>query len=331
MSTVYFKEPKIVEKETSFEASKYGKVVIGGLERGYGTTLGNAMRRVLLFSLPGAAVTGIKVEGVHHEFETVPGVKEDLSEIILNLKRVAAKTILEENFNDDEMVIAQISKTGTADAADNEVTAGDITGNIEICNPELHIATLEEGMSLDMYIAFNTGRGYVPASDNDNQALENVLGVGAIAVDSIYTPVEKVNYTVETDRQQDDMTGEKLILEVWTDGSIEPSDAISKGAKVLSEHLAVFMSLKDVDEFNVMKAAEVDKEENDSLDMLVDEVDFSKRVKSCLAQNGIVRLGELVEKSEAELSSFRNFGDTSLRDVRERLAELGLSLRSDEE
>ena len=297
---------------------KYGKFVVEPLERGYGTTLGNSLRRVLLSSLPGTAVTSVKIEGILHEFSTIPGVKEDVTEIILNLKKLAVRISGEEDKS------AIINAVGPA-----AVTAGDIQADadVEIYNPELHIATLEDNASLYIEMNLARGRGYVTAELNKN---ENTP-IGVIPVDSIYTPVRKANFAVENTRVGQVTDYDKLSLEVWTDGSVSPRESVSIGAKIMQEHLKLFIDLDDsTDGLDIM----VEKEENQKervLEMTIEELELSVRSFNCLKRANINTVEELTLKSEDDMMKVRNLGKKSLEEVKQKLEELGLGLRPGDE
>ncbi len=310
-------KPKIEIVETN-EDKTYGKFVLEPLERGYGTTLGNSLRRILLSSLPGAAVSSIKINGVLHEFSTVPGVYEDVSEIILNIKDIAA------NIYTDEPVNITIDAKGPKD-----IKAGDIvTGpEVEILNKDLHIASLEEDAELFMELVMVKGRGYVPAEQNKNEEDP----IGTLPIDSIFTPVKKVNFSVENTRVGQFADYDKLILEVWTDGSIAPKEATSLGAKILNEHLNLFIALTDhVGDVEIMVEKEEDKKEK-VLEMTIEELDLSVRSYNCLKRAGINTVEELTQRSEEDMMKVRNLGKKSLEEVQNKLAELELSLQNSEE
>ena len=295
------------------EDGNYGKFVVEPLERGYGTTLGNALRRILLSSLPGAAVTSIKIDGVLHEFSTIPGVKEDVTEIILNLKKLAVRL----NGESTKRVI--INAVGP-----KEVTAADIIGDadMEIFNPDLHIATLEENATLVMEINLARGRGYVPAEMNKN---ENTP-ISVIPTDSIYTPVRKVNFTVENTRVGQVTDYDRLVLEIWTDGSITPDEGVSIGAKIMQEHLNLFIALTDVTgSMEIMVEKEEDQKEK-ALEMTIEELELSVRSFNCLKRAAINTVEELTQKSEDDMMKVRNLGKKSLDEVKAKLEELGLGL-----
>lgn len=300
------------------EDGNYGKFVVEPLERGYGTTLGNALRRILLSSLPGAAVTSVKIDGVLHEFSTIPGVKEDVTEIILNLKKLAVRL----NGENTKRVI--INAVGP-----KEVTAADIIGDseMEIFNPDLHIATLEENATLVMEINLARGRGYVPAEMNKT---ENTP-ISVISVDSIYTPVRKVNFTIENTRVGQVTDYDRLVLEIWTDGSITPDEGVSIGAKIMQEHLNLFIQLTDTtDAMEIMVEKEEDQKEK-ALEMTIEELELSVRSFNCLKRAAINTVEELTQKSEDDMMKVRNLGKKSLDEVKAKLEELGLGLRPSDE
>ncbi len=310
-------KPKIEIVEQS-EDNTYGKFVVEPLERGYGITLGNSLRRILLSSLPGAAVTSVKIEGVLHEFSTVPGVQEDVTDIILNLKNLCLKI-----HSDEEKILRVETQT------EGPVTAGDIIpdADVEILNPELHLATLDTGARLFMEITISKGRGY--SSAEKNKKGEHIIGV--IPIDSIYTPVRKVNYTVENTRVGQITDYDKLTLEVWTNGSIRPDEATSLSAKILSEHLRLFMGLTEtVNDVEIM--VEKEEEQKDKiLEMTIEELDLSVRSYNCLKRAGINTVEELIQRNEEDMMKVRNLGKKSLEEVVNKLHELGLSLRDDDE
>ncbi|KGF09295.1 DNA-directed RNA polymerase subunit alpha [Clostridiales bacterium S5-A14a] len=300
------------------EDRKYGKFVIEPLERGYGTTLGNAMRRILLSSLPGAAVTSVKIDGVLHEFSTIPNVREDVTEIILNLKQLAVR------LNSEEPKKVIINAVGP-----KEVTAADIIGDseLEIFNKDLHIAQLEEGANLIMEITIARGRGYRTADQNKDETTP----IAVIPVDSIFTPVKKVNYMVEDTRVGQVTDYDKLTLEIWTDGSVTPEEGVSIGAKIMDEHLNLLMSLDDsADNFEIMIEKEEDQKAK-SLEMTIEELELSVRSSNCLKRANINTVEELTEKTEDEMLKVRNLGKKSLDEVKNKLEELGLSLKETDE
>ena len=284
--------------------NSYGKYVVEPLERGYGTTLGNSLRRILLSSLPGTAVTSIKIAGVQHEFTTIPGVKEDVTEIVLNVKSIIAKLYSE--------------GVKTVDIKSD--------GEVEILNPDLHIATLGPDASLNMELTLSHGRGYVPA--DKNKTPQTVIGV--IPVDSIYTPVRKVNYTVENTRVGDATDYDKLTLEVWTNGTIDARDAVSLGARILCDHFALFTDLSETmgNRSTVVEKAETQRDK--VLELTIEELDLSVRSFNCLKRANINTVEDLISKTEDEMMKVRNLGRKSLEEVINKLAMMGLSLASDE-
>ena len=296
----------------------YGKFVVEPLERGYGTTLGNALRRILLSSLPGAAVTSVKIDGILHEFSTIPGVKEDVTEIILNLKKLAVRL---EGENTKRAIINAVGP--------KEVTAADIIGDsdIEIFNQDLHIATLEENATLVMEINFARGRGYVPAEQNKTESTP----ISVIPVDSIYTPVRKVNFTVENTRVGQVTDYDRLVLEIWTDGSITPEEGVSIGAKIMQEHLNLFIQLTETtDAMEIMVEKEEDQKEK-ALEMTIEELELSVRSFNCLKRAAINTVEELTQKTEEDMMKVRNLGKKSLDEVKAKLEELGLGLKPSDE
>ena len=298
----------------------YGKFVVEPLERGYGTTIGNSLRRVLLSSLPGVAVTSIKIDGILHEFSTIEGVKEDVTEIVLNIKGLIAK------INGEGPKVAYIEAEGPC-----EVTAGSIKcdSEVEILDPDMHIATVGEGGRLFMELTLDKGRGYVPA-DRNKQMMNPVIGV--IPVDSIYTPVMKVNYTVENTRVGQITDYDKLTLEVWTNGVLHAQEAVSLGARVLTEHLNLFVDLSgDSLEGNPILVTSDDTAQTTVLSMTIEELEFSVRSLNCLKRAGINTVEELISHTEADMMKIRNLGRKSLEEVISKLESLGLALRDDEE
>ena len=302
---VEIEKPRIESNEKDGDIS-YGKYVVEPLEHGYGTTLGNALRRILLSSLPGTAVTTIKIAGVQHEFSTIPGVKEDVTQIVLNVKGITAKL----HSPGTKRVYIQASGEG-------EVTAGDIKadGEVEILNPDLHIATLSADATLNMELTLSHGRGYVPADRNKPE--QTIIGV--IPVDSLYSPVNRVNYTVENTRVGNMTDYDKLTLEVWTDGTISARDAVSLGAKILCDHLVLFTDLSDT----VGTRSTV-------LEMTIEELDLSVRSFNCLKRANINTVEDLISKTEDEMMKVRNLGRKSLEEVINKLNMMGLSLAKEE-
>ena len=302
------------------EDGTYGKFIVEPLERGYGTTIGNCMRRILLSPLPGAAITSVKIDGILHEFSTIPGVKEDVTEIILNLKRLAVK--IDDPAMEDKRAI--INAGGP-----KEVTAADIVidNETQIFNPDLHIATLSENATLVMEMNIATGRGYVTAEENKTESTP----ISVIPVDSIFTPVKRANFSVENTRVGQTTDYDKLILELWTDGSITPDEGVSIGAKIMQEHLNLFIGLgKDMDNMEFMIERDVDRKEK-ALEMTIEELELSVRSFNCLKRANINTVDELIKKSEAEMMKVRNLGMKSLVEVKNKLSELGLELRSNDD
>ncbi|MCI6275891.1 MAG: DNA-directed RNA polymerase subunit alpha [Clostridium sp.] len=310
-------KPKIECVEVSEDGS-YGKFVVEPLERGYGITLGNALRRILLSSLPGVAATSIKIDGVLHELSTVQGVKEDVTEIILNIKALALT------------MTGEGPKTIYIDAqGPGEVTGADIKtdGDVEVINKDLHIATLDSDGKLYMEITVNNGRGYVSQTRNKTDDLP----ISSIAVDSIYTPVKRVNFTVENTRVGQISDYDKLILEIWTNGTIKTEEAISLSAKILIEHFKLFMTLTDhANDVEIMIEKEEDKKEK-ALEMTIEELDLSVRSYNCLKRAGINTVQELAQRSMDDMMKVRNLGKKSLEEVERKLKELGLGLRLNDE
>ena len=313
---IEFEKPNIHKVE---ETDNYGKFVVEPLERGYGTTLGNSLRRVLIASLPGAAITSMQIDGVLHEFSTVEGVTEDVTQIILNLKKVSLKLDSEDQKN------LELDVKGPA-----EVTASDIQGDNEvtILNPDLHIATVADGAELHIKLTADKGRGYLSA--NDNKARMDDLAIGVLPIDSIYTPIERVNYTVENARVGQRNDYDKLTLDVWTDGSLTPTEAVSLGAKILTEHLAMFVDLTETAQnAQVM----VDKEETHKekmLEMTIEELDLSVRSYNCLKRAGINTVKELTDRTVSDMMKVRNLGQKSLEEIKLKLNDLGVSFRQDD-
>ena len=314
---IEIEKPQIECIETPGDAS-YGKYVIEPLERGYGTTLGNALRRIMLSSLPGTAATSIKIAGVQHEFSTIPGVKEDVTEIVLNVKSLLTKLHCEGTKT------VYIEATGPC-----EVTAGDIKsdGEVEVLNPELHLATLDVGATLSMEITLSHGRGYVSADRNKAQR-PGVIGV--IPIDSIYTPVYKVNYTVENTRVGSMSDFDKLTLEVWTDSTISARDAVSLGAKILCDHFALFTDLSDAVGNRPTVVEKTETQRDKVLEMTIEELDLSVRSFNCLKRANINTVEDLISKTQDEMIKVRNLGRKSLEEVEHKLAMMGLSLADED-
>lgn len=311
---IEFEKPRITKID---EDRDYGKFVIEPLERGYGTTLGNSLRRILLSSLPGAAITNLQIDGVLHEFATIDGVREDVTQIILNIKGLALKLFAEEEKT------LEIDVTGPA-----TVTAGDILtdSDVEILNKDLYICEVAEGATFHARLVVKPGRGYVQADENKNEDMP----IGVLPVDSIYTPVRRVNYQVENTRvgRRDDF--DKLTLEVWTDGSIMPQEAISLAAKIMTEHLDIFVNLTDEAKNAEIMVEKEETQKEKMLEMTIEELDLSVRSYNCLKRAGINTVQELTDKSEPEMIKVRNLGRKSLEEVKVKLHDLGLGLRQDD-
>jgi len=313
---VEIERPRI-ECNESPEDESYGRYVIEPLERGYGTTLGNSLRRILLSSLPGTAVTTVKIAGIQHEFSTIPGIKEDVTEIILNIKGIVAR------LHADRAKTVYIEASGEC-----IVTAGDIKadGEVEILNPEMHIATLSADASLSMELTIDHGRGYMSAERNKLQ--QPIIGV--IPIDSIYTPVQKVNYTVENTRVGNVTDFDKLTIEVWTDKTITARDAVSLGAKILCDHFTLFTDLSESisNQSTVVEKAEAQRDK--VLEMTIEELDLSVRSFNCLKRVNINTVEDLISKTEDDMIKVRNLGRKSLEEVIHKLAMMGLSLKNEE-
>ena len=315
-----FEKPDYKVKEY-IKDSHYGKFELEPLERGFGTTLGNALRRVMLSSLPGDAITSVKIDGVAHEFQKIDGVVEDVTAIVLNLKGIVIK-----NHAKDENKIIRLTKN-----TPGVVTAGDIEkdADIEILNPDQVIATLVEGGSLNMEMTIGSGRGYVVADDNKKLLQNDKTKIGAIAIDSLYSPVERINYEVEPARVGQNDHYDKLILEVWTNGSISPEEALALAARILIEHFEILTSLNAIaDETGLM----ISKSEDPSVKILetsIDDLDFSVRAYNCLKRANILTLKDLVDKSENEMMKIRNLGKKSLKEVMDKVKDMGLNFRDE--
>ena len=313
---VEIEKPRITCLDTPEDIS-YGKYVVEPLERGYGMTLGNSLRRILLSSLPGYAATSVKIAGVQHEFSTIPGVTEDVTEIVLNVKQMLMK------------LHCQGIKTVYIDAVGPcEVTAGDIKadGEVEILNPELHLCTLGEGATFNMEITLSQGRGYVSSDRNKNAQ----TSIGVIPIDSIYMPVKKVNYTVEPTRVGDRTDFDKLTLEVWTDSTISAKDAVSLGAKILSDHLTVFTGLSDSVSAGSTVVEKSTSSPDTKLSMTIDELDLSVRSFNCLKRANINTVADLISRTGEDMMKVRNMGKKSLDEVQKKLEMMGLSLASED-
>ena len=315
-----FERPNIEVVEIS-EDKKYGKFVVEPLERGYGITLGNSLRRIMLSSLPGAAVSQIKIDGVQHEFSTIPGVKEDVAEIVLNMKGLIARI----HGNSSKFAYIDVQDEGEVTAADIKVDS-----DVEILNPDMHIATIGEGGRLSMEIVLQKGQGYVPAERNKATELEKAP-IGTIAVDSIYTPVLKVNYTVENTRVEQITDYDKLTIEVWTDGTISAKEAVSLAAKILNRQLNHFVDLSDETFSTEILEKKEDSGKEKALEMTIEELDLSVRAFNCLKRAGVNTVGDLVNKSPEEMMKVRNLGKKSLEEVIAKLQSLGFDLSREEE
>ena len=311
---IEFEKPRIIKID---EDNDYGKFVVEPLERGYGTTLGNSLRRILLSSLPGAAITNLQIDGVLHEFSTIPGVHEDVAQIILNIKGLALKLYTEEEKN------LEIDITGPA-----TITAGDIItdSDVEILNKDLYICTIAEGATLRAHLTVKPGRGYVQADENKSEDMP----IGVLPVDSIYTPVRRVNYQVENTRVGNRDDFDKLTLEIWSDGSIAPQEAISLAAKILTEHLHIFVNLTDEAKHAEIMVEKEETQKEKMLEMTIEELDLSVRSYNCLKRAGINTVQELTDKSEPEMIKVRNLGRKSLEEVKVKLHDLGLGLRQED-
>ncbi|MCC4467415.1 DNA-directed RNA polymerase subunit alpha [Limosilactobacillus reuteri] len=313
---IEFEKPNIHKVE---ETDNYGKFVVEPLERGYGTTLGNSLRRVLIASLPGAAITSMQIDGVLHEFSTVEGITEDVTQIILNLKKVSLKLDSEDQKN------LELDVKGPA-----EVTASDIQGDNEvtILNPDLHIATVADGAELHIKLTADKGRGYLSA--NDNKARMDDLAIGVLPIDSIYTPIERVNYTVENARVGQRNDYDKLTLDVWTDGSLTPTEAVSLGAKILTEHLAMFVDLTETAQNAQVMVEKEETHKEKMLEMTIEELDLSVRSYNCLKRAGINTVKELTDRTVSDMMKVRNLGQKSLEEIKLKLNDLGVSFRQDD-
>ena len=313
---IEFEKPNIECLEID-EAKNYAKFVCEPLERGYGVTIGNSLRRILLSSLPGAAITSIKIDGVLHEFSTIPNVVEDVPELIVNLKGVRLK--LEEN---EEKIIR-------IDAKEGEVTAGDIItdGTVEVLNKDLHIATVSEGGQLRMEMTVNRGRGYNIAEKNKKPNQD----ISVLPIDSIYTPVKKVNYTVENTRVGQMVDYDKLIIEVWTDGSLKPYEALSLAAKVMTGHLELFIDLSETTKNTQVMVEKEESKKEKVLEMSIEDLELSVRSFNCLKRASIATVEDLVNKSESEMMKVRNLGKKSLDEVTAKLHSLGLDFAPEED
>ena len=314
---IEIEKPKI-ECVASSEDCRYGKFVVEPLEKGYGTTLGNSLRRILLSSLPGSAVTSIKIDGVLHEFSTVPGVVEDVADIILNIKSLALKS----DSDEPQTIIIDATEPGEIKASDIKTTDA-----VEVLNGDLHIATLDENSRLYIEMIVERGRGYVSAEKNKKEDQP----IGTIPVDSIYTPIHKVNFYLEDTRVGHRTDYDKLTIELWSNGSIKPEDALSLAARIMSDHLKLFIGLAEgMGHVSIM--VEKEEEEKDKiLDMTIEELDLSVRSYNCLKRAGINTVYELTQRSEDDMMKVRNLGKKSLEEVQHKMESLGLALRTNEE
>ena len=308
-----FQKPKRLECDSDQLTPTYGKFTAQPFERGFGTTIGNALRRVLLSSIDGAAVTAVRIEGVLHEFSSIPGVVEDVTDIILNLKRIPLK--LHVDHPESLMVKAE----GAGEVRAGQIQAGP---NVEILDPDVPIATLSEEGKLSMEMRVKRGRGYVPADRN----FDDDLSIGYIPIDSVHSPVRKVSYHVEDARLGQTTDYDKLTLEVWTDGSISPQDAVALGAKLIKDHMSIFINFEEAPATDKEETTEEAERLNENLNRSVDELDLSVRSYNCLKNANIRTIGDLVQKTEAEMLKTKNFGRKSLSEIRELLSEMGLSL-----
>lgn len=318
---IEIEKPRIEVEELSSDG-KFGRFVVEPLERGFGNTLGNSLRRVLLSSLEGVAVQSIKIDGVLHEFSTIPGVKEDVTEIVLNMKSLVCK------LNDNGPKTVEISETGPCVVKASSIKAD---SDVEILTPDLHIATLGEGATLNMEITLDKGRGYVPGEKNKQIVNSNNGSVNVIPVDSIYTPVLKVNYTVDNTRVGQITDYDKLSLDVWTNGVINAQEAVSLAAKVLTEHLNLFVDLSDKGSTTEIMVEKDDKGKERVLEMTIEELDLSVRSFNCLKRAGINTVEDLISKSEDDMMKVRNLGRKSLEEVIQKLNSLGFGLRDEDE
>ena len=310
----------IEERKTPESGDCYGEFVIEPLEHGFGVTLGNALRRILLSSIPGAAVTSVKIDGVLHEFSTVPGVKEDVAEIILHIKQLALKC----DHDEAQTIIINATEEG-------EVTGADIltTEAVEVINKDLHIATMDKDSRLYIEMVVETGNGYVSAEKNKSKNDE--LPIGTIPIDSIYTPVHKVNFSVEDTRVGQDTEKDRLMLTIGTNGNLTPTEALSWAARILTDHLEPFIKLKEGMEDTAIMIEKEEEEKDKVLDMTIEELDLSVRSYNCLKRAGINTVLELTQKTKDEMMKVRNLGKKSLEEVTEKMGALGLSLKSNDE
>lgn len=313
---IEFEKPNIHKIE---ETDNFGKFVVEPLERGYGTTLGNSLRRVMLASLPGAAITSIQIDGVLHEFSTVDGVTEDVTQIILSLKKVALR------IDGDDAKDLEVDVKGPT-----EVTAADIQGDgdVSILNPDLHLATVADGAELHIKMTADKGRGY--SSADDNKSNMDMSAIGVLPIDSIYTPIDRVNYTVENTRVGQSNDYDKLTLDVWTNGSLTPTDAISLAAKILNDHLAMFVNLTEEAQTTQVMVEREETHQEKVLDKTIEELDLSVRSYNCLKRADIQTVKDLTERTELDMMKVRNLGQKSLDEIKLKLADLGVGFRQED-
>ena len=312
-------EKPIYKITDSVESNFYGRFELEPLERGFGTTIGNALRRVMLSSLPGSAISSIKIDGVLHEFQTIEGVYEDVTTIILNLKGVVFK-----NYSNEEKVV-RINTT-----KEGEITAGDIEhdADIEVINKDKVIATLSKGASLNMEMTVTNGRGYVRSEDN--KRIHDIKKAGVIAIDSLYSPIERVSYEVANARVGQDESYDKLILDVWTNGSMKPEEAIALASRILIEHFNILTDLSSIADVSGMMIEKTEDPKVKALETSIEDLDFSVRAYNCLKRAGIHTLQDLVNKSESDMMKIRNLGKKSLKEVLDKIRDMGLVLRDDD-
>lgn len=312
-------EKPIYKITDSVESNFYGRFELEPLERGFGTTIGNALRRVMLSSLPGSAISSIKIEGVLHEFQTIEGVYEDVTTIILNLKGVVFKN----HSNEEKIVRINTTKEG-------EITAGDIEhdADIEVINKDKVIATLSKGASLNMEMTVSNGRGYVKSEEN--KKIHDIKKAGVIAIDSLYSPIERVSYEVANARVRQDESYDKLILDVWTNGSMKPEEAIALASRILIEHFQILTDLSSIADVSGMMIEKTEDPKVKALETSIEDLDFSVRAYNCLKRAGIHTLQDLVNKSESDMMKIRNLGKKSLKEVLDKIRDMGLVLRDDD-
>lgn len=312
-------EKPIYKITDSVESNFYGRFELEPLERGFGTTIGNALRRVMLSSLPGSAISSIKIDGVLHEFQTIEGVYEDVTTIILNLKGIVFKN----HSNEEKIVRINTTKEG-------EITAGDIEhdADIEVINKDKVIATLSKGASLNMEMTVSNGRGYVRSEDN--KKIHDIKKAGVIAIDSLYSPIERVSYEVANARVGQDESYDKLILDVWTNGSMKPEEAIALASRILIEHFTILTDLSSIADVSGMMIEKTEDPKVKALETSIEDLDFSVRAYNCLKRAGIHTLQDLVNKSESDMMKIRNLGKKSLKEVLDKIRDMGLVLRDDD-